>query len=44
VVAAAGALLSRPPSGVDADEVASFARRHRASLIGLVRARLGGSP
>ena len=44
VDAAVGALLSRPPAGVDAEEVASFARRHRASLIGLVRARLGGSP
>jgi hypothetical protein len=44
VDAAVGALLSRPPAGVAADEVASYARRHRASLIGLVRARLGGSP
>jgi hypothetical protein len=44
VDAAVGALLSRPPAGADADEVRSLARCHRASLIGLVRARLGGSP
>lgn len=30
------------PSGVEAAEVAAFARRHRARLVGLVRERLAG--
>jgi len=44
VDAAVSALLARPPVGVETAYVASFARRHRASLIGLVRSRLGGAP
>jgi hypothetical protein len=44
VDAAVGALLARPPVGVEAEEVASFARRHRERLVGLVRARMGGGP
>jgi len=44
VDAAVSALLARPPAGLEPAYVATFARRHRARLVGLVRARLGGSP
>ena len=41
VEAAVSALLTQPPAGVVPAEVASFARRHRERLVGLVRARMG---
>lgn len=41
VDAAITALLTRPPAGVDPAYVAGFARRHRDSLVGLVRSRQG---
>ena len=44
VDAAVSALLARPPAGLEPAYIATFARRHRARLVGLVRARLGGSP
>lgn len=44
VDAAVTALLTRPPAGVEVAYVAAFAGRHRAHLVELVRARLGGSP
>ncbi len=43
VDAAVTALLTRPPAGVDPAYVAGFARRHRDSLVGLVRSRLGST-
>lgn len=36
--AALGALRASPPAGFDADEVAAFAERNRAALLGLVEA------